>query len=40
MDPYLGMVDCGKRIIIEEGWRALYRGWWLTLLFGGFGAFS
>ncbi|EIM83099.1 mitochondrial carrier [Stereum hirsutum FP-91666 SS1] len=40
MDPYLGLVDCGKRIVIEEGWRALYRGWWLTLLFGGFGAFS
>ncbi len=21
-----------KRIIDEEGWRALYRAWWITLL--------
>jgi hypothetical protein len=40
MDPYLGLVDCAKRIINEEGWRALYRGWWLTMLFGVFGAFA
>jgi hypothetical protein len=33
MDPYLGIVDCTKRIIDEQGWRALYRGWWLTMLF-------
>ncbi|KAI9507435.1 mitochondrial carrier [Russula earlei] len=39
-DPYLGLVDCAKRIIDEEGWRALYRGWWLTMLFGVFGAFT
>jgi len=31
-DPYLGMIDCAKRIIAEEGYRALYRAWWLTLL--------
>lgn len=39
-DPYLGLVDCTKRIIDEEGWGALYRGWWLTMLFGVFGAFA
>jgi len=26
-DPYLNIVDCGKRIVAEEGWRALYRTW-------------
>lgn len=39
-DPYLGLVDCAKRIIDEEGLRALYRGWWLTMLFGVFAAFA
>ncbi|KAI9455327.1 mitochondrial carrier [Lactarius psammicola] len=39
-DPYLGLRDCAKRIVDEEGWRALYRGWWLTMLFGVFGAFA
>ncbi|KAH9018501.1 hypothetical protein EDB85DRAFT_2012468 [Lactarius pseudohatsudake] len=38
-DPYLGLRDCAKKIIDEEGWRALYRGWWLTM-FGVFGAFA
>lgn len=33
-DPYLGLVDCAKRIIDEEGVMTLYRAWWLTL-FGG-----
>ncbi|KZT11031.1 mitochondrial carrier [Laetiporus sulphureus 93-53] len=33
-DPYLGLVDCAKRIIDEEGWRTLYRAWWLTMLSG------
>ncbi|KAF8630625.1 hypothetical protein AX15_002777 [Amanita polypyramis BW_CC] len=39
-DPYLGLVDCAKRIIDEEGWSALYRAWWLTLLNSLAGAFS
>jgi len=39
-DPYLGLVDCVKRMIDEEGWGALYRGWWLTMLFGVFSAFA
>ncbi|KAF9241275.1 mitochondrial carrier [Melanogaster broomeanus] len=30
-EPYTGLVDCAKRIIDEEGWRVLYRAWWLTL---------
>lgn len=40
MDPYLGLVDCVQKIVREEGWTALYRGWWLTLVFGVFGAFA
>ncbi|KAI0267145.1 mitochondrial carrier [Gloeopeniophorella convolvens] len=40
MDPYLGFVDCAKRIIDEEGWPTLYRGWGITMLFGTFGAFA
>jgi len=39
-DPYLGLVDCAKRIIDEEGWSTLYRGWWLTMMFGVFSAFA
>ncbi|KAF8235952.1 hypothetical protein L208DRAFT_1391331 [Tricholoma matsutake] len=33
-DPYMGLVDCAKRITDEEGWMSLYRAWWITL-FGG-----
>ncbi|KAL0956557.1 hypothetical protein HGRIS_002694 [Hohenbuehelia grisea] len=33
-DPYNGLRDCAQRIIQEEGWRALYRGWWITMLGG------
>ncbi|EPQ57257.1 hypothetical protein GLOTRDRAFT_110489 [Gloeophyllum trabeum ATCC 11539] len=33
-DPYMGMVDCARSIVNEEGWTALYRAWWLTLLGG------
>ena len=31
-DPYLGFLDCAKRIIDEEGWQTLYRAWWVTML--------
>jgi hypothetical protein len=31
-DPYVGIVDCAKRIVDEEGWSTLYRAWWITLL--------
>ncbi|KAL4073975.1 mitochondrial carrier [Scleroderma citrinum] len=37
---YTGLIDCGKRIIEEEGWGALYRAWWLTMLGCVGGAFS
>ncbi|KAJ7126858.1 hypothetical protein C8R44DRAFT_873982 [Mycena epipterygia] len=30
--PYLGLVDCGKRIIAEEGWPVLYRMWFVSFL--------
>jgi len=33
-DPYIGLVDCAKRIVDEEGWKVLYRAWWMTLLGG------
>jgi len=36
-DPYLGLLDCAKRILDEEGWMTLYRAWWVTLL-GGLGS--
>ncbi|KAF8070495.1 hypothetical protein FPV67DRAFT_1412812 [Lyophyllum atratum] len=39
-DPYLGLVDCAKRIIDEEGWVSLYRAWWITLLGGVGSAFA
>jgi len=29
-DLYLGLYDCAKRIVQEEGWAVLYRGWWVT----------
>ena len=33
-DPYLGFVDCARRIAQEEGLRAFYRGWWVTAAMG------
>ncbi|WWD21841.1 hypothetical protein CI109_106329 [Kwoniella shandongensis] len=39
-EPYLGMVDCGRKIIEEEGWQSLYRGFWFTMLGNVFGAFA
>ncbi|KAG1732214.1 mitochondrial carrier [Suillus paluster] len=39
-EPYIGLVDCAKRIIEEEGWSALYRAWWLTTLGSLSGALS
>ncbi|PPQ77646.1 hypothetical protein CVT24_005473 [Panaeolus cyanescens] len=35
-DRYRGLVDCFKKIVAEEGWITLYRGFWATLLFGAF----
>lgn len=39
-EPYVGLLDCAKRIVDEEGWTALYRAWWLTMLGCLTGAFS
>ncbi|KAK8846522.1 hypothetical protein IAR55_005608 [Kwoniella newhampshirensis] len=39
-EPYLGMLDCGRKIIEEEGWTSLYRGFWFTMLGNVFGAFA
>ncbi|TFK44750.1 hypothetical protein BDQ12DRAFT_673517 [Crucibulum laeve] len=39
-DPYVGLVDCTKRIVDEEGWMTLYRAWWITLLGGLSSAFA
>jgi len=39
-DPYLGLVDCAKRIVAEEGWMTLYRAWWITLLGGLLSSFA
>ncbi|KAH8080260.1 mitochondrial carrier [Cristinia sonorae] len=33
-DPYLGLVDCARRVSQEEGWQALYRVWWFSMLVG------
>lgn len=37
-EPYLGMVDCAKKIIEEEGWASLYRGFLFTMLGSVFGS--
>ena len=39
-DPYMGFTDAAKRMVDEEGWKVLYRGWWVTLLAGVLGAFA
>ncbi|KIJ49645.1 hypothetical protein M422DRAFT_225557 [Sphaerobolus stellatus SS14] len=39
-DPYVGLQDSARRMINEEGWRALYRGWWITLLGGVLSGFA
>ncbi len=30
-EPYEGAIDCARKIIEEEGWSSLYRGWWWTM---------
>lgn len=37
-EPYLGMVDCARKIIEEEGWASLYRGFLFTMLGSVFGS--
>ncbi|EIW72509.1 hypothetical protein TREMEDRAFT_70739 [Tremella mesenterica DSM 1558] len=31
-EPYEGLVDCARKVVEEEGWPSLYRGWWWTAL--------
>ncbi|KAJ7853562.1 mitochondrial carrier [Mycena olivaceomarginata] len=31
--PYTGLLDCGRQMVEEEGWRALLRAWWVTPFF-------
>ncbi|KAF7343009.1 hypothetical protein MVEN_01731000 [Mycena venus] len=30
--PYASLFDCGKQMVVEEGWRSLLRAWWVTPL--------
>ncbi|THH30784.1 hypothetical protein EUX98_g3405 [Antrodiella citrinella] len=39
-DPYLGLIDCARRVSQEEGWQALYRVWWFSMLVGVGSAFA
>lgn len=39
-EPYEGLLDCGRKVIEEEGWQSLYRGWWWTMGGNVFGVFS
>ncbi|KAK1226117.1 hypothetical protein PQX77_010905 [Marasmius sp. AFHP31] len=31
-DPYVGLVDCFKKIAAEEGRRTLLRAWWISFI--------
>ncbi|KAG1754361.1 hypothetical protein EDB19DRAFT_1902511 [Suillus lakei] len=33
-NQYAGLISCARLIIQEEGWGALYRGWWWTAFRG------
>lgn len=30
-EPYDGFLDCARKVVEEEGWQSLYRGWWWTM---------
>ena len=30
-DPYAGLLDCARKVVEEEGWQSLFRGWWWTM---------
>jgi hypothetical protein len=30
--PYTSLLDCGRKMVAEEGWSVLTRAWWLTAL--------
>ncbi|TDL13112.1 hypothetical protein BD410DRAFT_616896 [Rickenella mellea] len=31
-EPYKGLSDCVRKIVSEEGYSSLFRGWWITFL--------
>ncbi|KAL0064255.1 hypothetical protein AAF712_008840 [Marasmius tenuissimus] len=31
-EPYAGLVDCFKKIVVEEGRRTLFRAWWIYFI--------
>jgi len=39
-NPYEGLKHCGLSILEEEGYRALFRAWWVTVIAGILTAFS
>ncbi|QRW09778.1 mitochondrial carrier protein [Ceratobasidium sp. AG-Ba] len=39
-DPYIGLSDCARRMIDEEGFGSLFRAWWLTMLAVTLGGFA
>ena len=30
-EPYNGLLDCARKVVEEEGWQSLFRGWWWTM---------
>ncbi|GAB1522176.1 hypothetical protein RhiTH_005288 [Rhizoctonia solani] len=39
-DPYIGLADCARRMIDEEGISSLFRAWWLTMIAVTLGGFA
>ncbi|QRV78480.1 mitochondrial carrier protein [Ceratobasidium sp. AG-Ba] len=39
-DPYRSLLDCGKRMVNEEGFGSLFRAWWLTMIAVTLGSFA
>ncbi|ODO07142.1 hypothetical protein L198_00721 [Cryptococcus wingfieldii CBS 7118] len=37
-EPYNGLLDCARKIVEEEGWPSLYRGFWFTMMGNVFGS--
>ncbi|KAG8695392.1 hypothetical protein FRC12_012571 [Ceratobasidium sp. 428] len=39
-DPYRSLLDCGRRMVNEEGVGSLFRAWWLTMIAVTLGSFA